>query len=115
MDAEPTFNEAAMSQLSAMGFSEIRCKKALLATGNADADAAMEWLFAHMEDPGGLTKCHLHPEERTLIYCPDIDDPLPSNTRGSSGGAEPSSDQIAMLSEMGFTSAQARKALRETV
>ena len=48
----PQFNPAAMAQLEAMGFPTIRCQKALLATGNNDAEAAMEWLFAHMEDPG---------------------------------------------------------------
>ena len=41
-----------MAQLEAMGFLTIRCQKALLATGNQDPEAAMEWLFAHMEDPG---------------------------------------------------------------
>jgi ubiquitin carboxyl-terminal hydrolase 5/13 len=50
--ALPTFNEAAMAQLEGMGFPTIRCQKALLATGNADAEVAMEWLFGHMEDPG---------------------------------------------------------------
>lgn len=49
----PEFNPAAMAQLEGMGFPTIRCQKALLATGNSDAEAAMEWLFAHMEDPGG--------------------------------------------------------------
>ena len=48
----PNFNEVVMSQLEAMGFSAVRCQKALLATGNNDAEAAMEWLFAHMEDTG---------------------------------------------------------------
>ena len=41
-----------MAQLEAMGFPTIRCQKALLATGNSDANAAMEWLFQHMDDPG---------------------------------------------------------------
>jgi len=50
----PQFNEAAMVQLEGMGFPTIRCHKALLATGNSDPEAAMEWLFAHMEDPGTL-------------------------------------------------------------
>ena len=50
----PQFNEAAMAQLEAMGFPTIRCQKALLATGNRDPEAAMEWLFGHMEDPGTL-------------------------------------------------------------
>ena len=44
-----------MAQLEAMGFPTVRCQKALLATGNSDANAAMEWLFQHMEDPGELT------------------------------------------------------------
>ena len=48
----PEFNQAALEQLEAMGFPLIRCQKALLATGNSDVEAAMEWLFAHLEDPG---------------------------------------------------------------
>lgn len=43
-----------MSQLEAMGFPVVRCQKALLATGNSDAEMAMTWLFEHMEDPGEL-------------------------------------------------------------
>ena len=50
--ALPEFNQAALDQLEAMGFPLVRCQKALLATGNSDPEAAMEWLFAHMEDPG---------------------------------------------------------------
>lgn len=48
------FNETAIAQLTAMGFPEIRCQKALLATGNSDPESAMEWLFAHMDDPGQI-------------------------------------------------------------
>jgi uncharacterized UBP type Zn finger protein len=48
----PEFNEAALSELLLMGFPEIRCQKALLATGNSDSSAAMEWLFNHMDDAG---------------------------------------------------------------
>ncbi|BEJ00479.1 hypothetical protein CcaverHIS631_0503360 [Cutaneotrichosporon cavernicola] len=92
--AQPEFNAAAMAQLEAMGFPTIRCQKALLATGNSDPEAAMNWLFAHMEDP-------------------DIDDPIqPAGVAASR--PEPTAEQISMLSEMGFTHAQARKALRET-
>ncbi|CDO69813.1 hypothetical protein BN946_scf184803.g11 [Trametes cinnabarina] len=91
----PQFNEAAMAQLEAMGFPTIRCQKALLATGNNDAEAAMEWLFAHMEDP-------------------DIDAPIQPASSGGAGVPEPSAEQVSMLADMGFTPAQARKALRET-
>jgi len=46
----------------------------------------------------------------------DIDAPLQPPSGGSAGGvSEPDPDQVAMLADMGFTSAQARKALRETV
>ncbi|THH03651.1 hypothetical protein EW145_g6112 [Phellinidium pouzarii] len=95
VSSEPSFNEVAMGQLEAMGFSQIRCKKALLATGNNDPETAMEWLFAHMEDS-------------------DIDDPLPSGGQTTVNKAEPSAEQVSMLVDMGFTQAQAKKALRET-
>lgn len=49
---ELQFDAAAMAQLEGIGFPTVRCQKALLATGNSDAETAMNWLFAHMEDPG---------------------------------------------------------------
>lgn len=51
-----------MAQLEGMGFPTVRCQKALLATGNSDPAAAMDWLFAHMEDPGTIS-----PENETLL------------------------------------------------
>ena len=109
----PEFNAGAMAQLEAMGFPIVRCQKALLATGNSDADAAMEWLFQHMEDPGerspgGRHTWHICTEGNVI----DIDAPIqPSGGKGP----EPSAGQISMLADMGFTHAQAKKALRETV
>ena len=86
-----------MAQLEGMGFPTVRCQKALLATGNADAEAAMEWLFAHMDDP-------------------DIDAPIAVGGAGAGGGGgEPAAEQVAMLADMGFSEKQARKALKETV
>ena len=95
----PTFapNEAALSQLEGMGFPRVRCEKALHATGNADSETAMNWLFAHMEDP-------------------DIDEPL--NLSGAGSGSGPSAgisaESIEMLGAMGIGAPQARKALKET-
>ncbi|KAG0247981.1 hypothetical protein BG011_000665 [Mortierella polycephala] len=96
--AEPTFDETVLEQLQMMGFSLNRSKKALLATNNqGGAEAAMEWLIQHMEDP-------------------DIDDPIV--VKGPSGGASQAEqvnpEQIAMLADMGFTEKQAKKALKET-
>ncbi|MCO5575610.1 hypothetical protein L7F22_029412 [Adiantum nelumboides] len=90
------FDAGAMSQLTAMGFPEVRCQRALLATGNTgDAEAAMNWLFAHMEDP-------------------DIDDPidLAQAASAASGSGQAAGPDTSMLEEMGFTKAQATKALR---
>jgi len=84
----PQFDAEAVAQLEGMGFPAVRCQKALLATGNSGAEVAMEWLFEHMEDP-------------------DIDEPIQPS-------GEPPVDQIALLADMGFTHAQARKALLET-
>lgn len=96
--SEPTFDPVALEQLMSMGFPEIRCKRALMKTGHNGAEVAMNWLFEHMEDP-------------------DIDAPLETSSNanagaGSGGGA--SEAEISMLCDMGFTPAQARKALKET-
>ncbi|KAL7413187.1 ubiquitin carboxyl-terminal hydrolase 14 [Mrakia frigida] len=88
----PEFNEAAMNMLEGMGFPAVRCQRALLATGNSDGEAAMEWLFAHMDDAG---------------------QPFPFDAYLSSCSG-PSPEQIAMLADMGFSAAQARKAFKET-
>lgn len=89
----------AMAQLEAMGFPRIRCEKALHATGNGDPEAAMNWLFAHIEDP-------------------DIDNPV-DLTMGNNGGvkggdAAGDPEKIEMLGAMGFSTSLAKKALRET-
>lgn len=91
-----TPDEGALSQLEGMGFPRTRCEKALHATGNADAEAAMNWLFAHMEDP-------------------DIDVPLDLGpASGASGLATVDVEKISMLEAMGIGAPQARKALKET-
>lgn len=90
-------NEAAFAQLEGMGFPRVRCEKALHATGNNDAESAMNWLFAHMEDA-------------------DIDLPLnlDQGADGTRGNAHVNPASIAQLGEMGISPPQARKALKET-
>ncbi|KAH8820990.1 ubiquitin carboxyl-terminal hydrolase-like protein [Xylogone sp. PMI_703] len=95
-DNRPYFvaNPEAIGQLEAMGFPRNRCEKALHATGNSDANAAMEWLFAHMDDA-------------------DIDAPLELGGSGGAGaGADP--EKLELLGAMGFSAPHARKALKET-
>lgn len=51
----------------------------------------------------------------------DIDTPIDFGAAAAGGasaassGPEPSAEQVSMLADMGFSSAQAKKALRETV
>ena len=45
----------------------------------------------------------------------DIDSPIQPSSGSGASSNEPSADQIAMIADMGFSAAQARKALRETV
>lgn len=95
--SQPKFvpNASSMQTLQEMGFPEVRCVKALYSTGNTDADTAMNWIFAHMDDA-------------------DIDVPL--KLEGESKIASVAIDPVSveMLSAMGFTTAQAKKALKET-
>ena len=89
-------NTGIMEQLLVMGFPAPRCEKALHATGNSDAEAAMNWLFAHMEDP-------------------DIDQPL--ELKGSTNDSkitEQDQAKIAQLGEMGIDASRAQQALSAT-
>ncbi|KAK9377656.1 uncharacterized protein V1513DRAFT_434854 [Lipomyces chichibuensis] len=92
-DNEFVPNGGILSMLEEMGFPSTRCEKALYNTGNSDPDAAMNWLFQHMEDP-------------------DIDDPL--NLGKADTNLQISEGSIAVLADMGFTVLQAKKALKET-
>src|SRR3569833_1089896 len=93
--ASPAFipNAEGLAQLEGMGFPRVRCEKALHATGNSDANAAMEWLFQHMDDP-------------------DIDAPLSLGTNPVHAAADPAA--VEMQGSMGFAAPRAKKALQES-
>ncbi|KAF8422678.1 hypothetical protein EV426DRAFT_535057 [Tirmania nivea] len=95
--SQPKFipNASPMQTLQEMGFPEARCVKALYNTGNADADTAMNWIFAHMDDA-------------------DIDEPLKLEDESKGALVAIDTESVEMLSAMGFTAAQAKKALKET-
>ncbi|KAJ5102871.1 hypothetical protein N7532_003400 [Penicillium argentinense] len=98
VEEKPSFtaNPGIMDQLLSMGFPSPRCEKALYATGNADPEAAMNWLFAHMEDP-------------------DIDEPLVlEGSARRTGDTEQDEAKVTQLGEMGIEAARARKALAAT-
>ncbi|GLI59780.1 hypothetical protein VaNZ11_001743 [Volvox africanus] len=97
-------DEALVSALVDMGFGANACRRAAVAVANGGAEAAMEWLLSHLEDP-------------------DIDDPLPEPTHagtggggGGGGGSAPAAvaadpDKISQLTAMGFSETQATAAL----
>ncbi|KAI8615238.1 hypothetical protein BC830DRAFT_1187292 [Chytriomyces sp. MP71] len=92
--AAPTVDEDALAQLLGMGFPETRCRKALVKTGNCGAETAMNWLFEHMEDP-------------------DIDDPIELTASSGGAPAEDNTDYTFFV-DMGFSIAQAKKAMSQT-
>ncbi|GKY96919.1 hypothetical protein MPSEU_000650800 [Mayamaea pseudoterrestris] len=47
----PTIDESALSQLMDMGFSMNSCRRALIAVGGNNSEAAMNWIFEHNTDP----------------------------------------------------------------
>ncbi|KAJ1921428.1 ubiquitin C-terminal hydrolase Ubp14 [Mycoemilia scoparia] len=86
-------DEAALAEIMSMGFPEVRCRKALIKTNNTGSEAALNWLFEHMDDP-------------------DIDVPEPAGSSAMQVSVDPAN--ISSLCDMGFTEKQAKKALRET-
>ncbi|RMZ75013.1 hypothetical protein DV737_g5513, partial [Chaetothyriales sp. CBS 132003] len=86
-------DEAALGQLQEMGFPAERCKKALRLTGNSDVEAAMQWLFTHMDDGGD-----------------DGGDDEVAEAPKATGDAY--SEQIETMAQMGISAPQARKGLR---
>jgi ubiquitin carboxyl-terminal hydrolase 5/13 len=83
-----------VSQIVAMGFSENGAIRACKATNNADADTALNWVFAHMSDA-------------------DFNDPL-SSGGDASGAADVNAESLMMLVSMGFPEKHAVKALKAT-
>jgi ubiquitin carboxyl-terminal hydrolase 5/13 len=88
-ESKVEFNSEHLNQLLQMGFPENRCKKALIKTGHCGADAAMNWIFEHMDDQ-------------------DIDASLDADMSTANVDVGP-------LVDMGFSEAHAKRALKETV
>jgi ubiquitin carboxyl-terminal hydrolase 5/13 len=78
-----------------MGFTAIQAEKALRMTGNESAEAAMQWLFDHIEDP-------------------DINVPFQQAGAGA-GEVVVDQEKIVDLMGMGFEDHMAKRALQETV
>lgn len=85
--------EEALNMLLTMGFPEPRCLRGLYNTGNSNAEDAMNWIFAHMDDS-------------------DIDSPfVPLEAEPASSSPEVSQEALSNLVDMGFNETLAKKAL----
>lgn len=122
----PMLDESVIIQLVEMGFPMDACRKAVYYTGNSGAEAAMNWVMSHMDDPGRLgwgagwggaaaRPTHFNPFTSTDFANPLI---LPgSSGPGSTSAAAdpPPEDCVTTIVSMGFSRDQALKALRATV
>eukprot|EP00798_Chlamydomonas_sp_ICE-L_P030886 gene30886-35934_t len=109
-----------VSQLVSMGFDENGCKRATLATNNSGAEAAMEYVLAHMEDPGfndpfvpASTAAAPAAIIYYIIYHPLLFPYTASSAAApaaSGGAADP--EKISKLADMGFSETHATAALK---
>ncbi|KAJ2883682.1 ubiquitin C-terminal hydrolase Ubp14, partial [Coemansia aciculifera] len=88
----PVVDEEVVAQLESMGFPRVRCVKAVVKTGNCGAEAAMSWIFEHMDDP-------------------DIDVPEPA-PQASSVADDVNPEAVEQLSAMGFERSRVERELR---
>ena len=93
---EITINEAIIGQLMDMGFSLDGSRRAAFNTKDAnDTEAAVNWAVAHMEDP-------------------DFNSPFELPRANKKKDIKPDEEAIESITSLGFTRAQAMKALEAT-
>ena len=95
-------DETIVAQVISMGFSENAGKRAALATQNANAEMAINWIMEHMDDP-------------------DLNDPPVVAAAGGAAAAGPPAEEsdvnhesLAILMSMGFDEKKCRAALKQT-
>lgn len=95
--AAPSVDEGALGQLMDMGFNMNGCKRALMAVGGSDVEAAMNWVFEHNADP-------------------DFNDPIPEGgpAAPASGGSDVDEGVVmSLVDNLGcFTVDQVRAAVK---
>ncbi|KAJ1770172.1 ubiquitin C-terminal hydrolase Ubp14 [Coemansia sp. RSA 1843] len=92
---EQPVDEAVVAQLESMGFPRVRCVKAIKITGNSGPEAAMNWIFEHMDDP-------------------TIDDPEEPQQQQQRSQSSVDPEAVMQLMTMGFPKDRVEKALGAT-
>eukprot|EP01095_Lingulamoeba_sp_RSL-Kostka_P006618 TRINITY_DN2084_c0_g1_i4.p1 TRINITY_DN2084_c0_g1~~TRINITY_DN2084_c0_g1_i4.p1 ORF type:complete len:810 (-),score=356.58 TRINITY_DN2084_c0_g1_i4:2009-4438(-) len=82
-----------VNNLTMMGFSENACKRAALAVDNSNADAAINWLMGHLDDP-------------------DINDPVGPQKVDNNQAVD--NEKLMMLTAMGISENHASEGLKAT-
>lgn len=100
-------DEGLVMTLVSMGFSENGCRRAAIATRNADPDTAMNWVFEHMED-ADFNDPPVMPSEPTAAAAPS------GGVAASGAGPAADPEAVAMLTSMGYTAEQVAAALEAT-
>jgi ubiquitin carboxyl-terminal hydrolase 5/13 len=91
-----------LASLVSMGFPEHKARRAAIATGNRNLDAAAEWLLSHLDDPDDAADPTPPPE------APAVAAPPPPPPTGEHA------EEVATLMAMGFTERAVRRAFSET-
>ncbi|XP_072175278.1 ubiquitin carboxyl-terminal hydrolase 5-like [Diadema setosum] len=93
-EPEPFIDEQIVNTLLDMGFPLEACRRAVYKTNNSGAEAAMNWVFEHSNDPDFAAPLEFGQKQKA-------DQPV-------------NEESVAMITVMGFTRDQALRALRET-
>jgi ubiquitin carboxyl-terminal hydrolase 5/13 len=89
-------DEQVIQAIMSMGFPRVRAERAAFNNQGKSADAAVDWLFGHMDDA-------------------DLDTPLPQLQKAKAQEAVALSEEnLQMLMSMGFSRQQSEKGLRNT-
>ncbi|KAG4305779.1 hypothetical protein PORY_000689 [Pneumocystis oryctolagi] len=88
LSCQSLINMKYCEQLQCMGFSKEQCEKALEKTGNSDIEAAMTWLLSNQDS------CSTNSFDLDILKINE--------------------EQVKILEDMGFTTSQAKRALKET-
>lgn len=99
---EPQIDANILNQLIMMGVPELAAKHAIHNTGGSSAEQACEWFYSNIENPA----C----QEPLLVPNPKKG---AAGSNSASQGFQPDAEAMMMLTSMGFTDKQAKRALRK--